>query len=114
MKRKLRIANRRRFITVVSALIFILGVLVSSAAMMMVASAEAPVVWKEVMVEEGDTLWAIAKTISSESEDLRLTVHTIIDENQLASATIHPGEILRIPVPLSTPFSQDTLQAANY
>lgn len=112
MKRRLRVANRRRFITVVSALIFILGVLVSSAALMMVASADAPVIWKEVIVEEGDTLWAIAKTISCESEDIRLKVHDIIEENQLTSATIHPGETLRIPV--SAPYTPQSLQAANY
>ncbi len=48
MKRKLRIANKRRFITVISALIFVLGVIISSAAMMMVASADAPVIWPGV------------------------------------------------------------------
>ena len=112
MKSRLRIANRRRFITVVSALIFILGLLISSAALIMVASADAQVVWTEVIVEEGDTLWTIAKTISSESEDIRLKVHAIIDENKLSSATIHPGETLRVPV--SAPYTQESLQAANY
>lgn len=112
MKRRLRIVNRRRFITVVSALVFILGVLASSAALMLVASAEAPVMWSEVVVQEGDTLWAIANAISCESEDIRLKVHLIIDENELASATIHPGDTLRVPV--STDYSQESLQAANY
>lgn len=112
MKRKLRIANGRRFITVISALIFILGVLLSSATLMMVASAEAPVLWTEVVVEEGDTLWAIAKAISDESEDIRLKVHTIIDENKLTSATIHAGDTLRVPSYESYP--QDALQAATY
>ncbi len=112
MKRRLRIANKRRFITVISAMIFILGVVLSTAAFMLVASAEAPVVWKEVIVEEGDTLWAIAKTISCESEDIRLKVHAIIDENSLMGATIHPGETIRVPV--SAPAVQPFLQASNY
>lgn len=112
MKRRLRIANRRRFITVISALIFILGVVLSTASLMMVASADAPVIWKEIIVEEGDTLWAIAKTISCESEDIRLKVHAIIDENKLAGATIHPGETLRVPI--SEPYPQESLQASNY
>lgn len=112
MKRRLRIANKRRFITVISAMIFILGVILSSAAMLLVTSAEAPVVWKEITVKEGDTLWAIAKTVSSESEDVRLKIHTIIDANSLAGAVIHPGETLKVPV--SAPFAEPTLQAANY
>lgn len=112
MKRRLRIANKRRFITVISALIFILGVLISSAAMMMVASADAPVVWQEVTVNEGDTLWAIAGKVSSESEDVRLKIHAIIDANNLHGANIYPGETLRVPV--SIPFPEESLQAANY
>lgn len=112
MKRKLRIANKRRFITVISALIFVLGVIISSAAMMMVASADAPVVWQEIMVNEGDTLWAIAGECSSESEDIRLKIHAIIEENNLNGATIFPGETLRIPV--SVPYSDKSLQAVNY
>lgn len=113
MKRRLRIANRRRFITVVSALIFILGFALSSAALMLVTTADAPVVWQEIMVEEGDTLWAIAKTISSESEDIRLKIHDIMDENSLVSATIHPGETLRIPVTASY-HTPEVLQASTY
>lgn len=112
MKRRLRIANRRRFITVISALLFILGVLISSAAMMTVASAEAPVIWTEIVVEEGDTLWAIAREISTESEDVRLKIHAIMEENRLPSAIIRPGKILRIPI--SEPYAPDTLQAAAY
>ncbi len=112
MKRRLRVANRRRFITVVSALIFVLGVLISSAALMLVASADAPVVWTEVVVEEGDTLWAIAQTISCESEDIRLKIDAIIDENELTSAVIHPGDTLIVPV--STDYPEISLQAANY
>lgn len=112
MKRRLRVANRRRFITVISALIFILGVLVSSTALLLVTSADAPVVWTEVVVEEGDTLWAIARTISCESEDIRLKVHAIIDENRLVSATIHPGETLRVPV--TATFPSGSLRASGY
>ncbi len=112
MKRKLRIANKRRFITVISALIFVLGVIISSAAMMMVASADAPVIWQEIMVNEGDTLWAIAEKSSSESEDIRLKIHAIIEENNLRGAIIFPGETLRVPV--SVPYSEDSLQAVNY
>lgn len=112
MKRRLRIANKRRFITVISALIFVLGVLISSAAMMMVASADAPVAWQEITVNDGDTLWAIAGKISSESEDIRLKVHAIIEENNLKGANIYPGDTLRVPV--SLPYSEEALQAANY
>lgn len=112
MKRRLRIANKRRFITVISALIFVLGVLISSAAMMMVASADAPVVWQEITVNDGDTLWDIAGNVSSESEDIRLKIHTIIEENNLKGANIYPGDTLRVPI--SIPYTDEALQAAVY
>lgn len=98
MKKKLRIANRRRFVTVISALFFILGVVVSAALMLNVSSAEDSQAWVEVVVQEGDTVWAIAREHSVSSEDIRTKVHTIISENNLDGGHIYPGSKLLIPV----------------
>lgn len=112
MKRRLRIADKRRFVTVISALVFVIGMLVSSMMMLSFASAEEPVVCREVIVQGGDTLWSIARDFSSDHEDVRLKVHAIIDINGLNDAMIHPGDKLQVPV--TGDAEAVTLQASGY
>lgn len=112
MKRRLRIANKRRFVTVISALVFIAGMLVSSILMLSVSSAVEPALCREVIVQQGDTLWAIAREHSAASEDLRIKVHAIIDINGLDGARIHPGDKLQVPVTVEA--EPVSLQASGY
>lgn len=49
------------------------------------------------VVQAGDTLWAVAKSITPEGGDVRRSVHEILDINGLADAVIHPGQVLEIP-----------------
>nr|DAU28955.1 MAG TPA: LysM domain [Caudoviricetes sp.] len=51
---------------------------------------------REVVVEQGDTLWNIAKDAVGETEDVRQTVSEIIRKNNLHNGIIHPGMILKI------------------
>ena len=45
----------------------------------------------EVIVQNGDTLWTIAKDAVGESEDVRQTIREIMTTNKLQDGTIHPG-----------------------
>ena len=49
------------------------------------------------VVSAGDTLWAIASIHSGPGTDIRSTIGAIAELNGLEGATIHPGQVLRIP-----------------
>lgn len=51
----------------------------------------------KVTVDEGDTLWKIAKEYKNENEDIRKVIYEIRKINKLDSAVIVPGQILLIP-----------------
>lgn len=52
-----------------------------------------------VEVKAGDTIWAIAQSVSSETnQNTQTIVDWILDENQLNEPTIKPGQKLTIPL----------------
>ncbi|MBI2914795.1 MAG: LysM peptidoglycan-binding domain-containing protein [Firmicutes bacterium] len=50
-----------------------------------------------VVVRPGDTLWGIAKVAAMDRTDPRALVDAIRKENQLDTATLKPGQALRMP-----------------
>jgi len=58
----------------------------------------------EVLVEKGDTLWAIAQeintTVFNHDYDVRYLIYAIEKANGLENAIIHPGQTLVIPLDL--------------
>lgn len=51
-----------------------------------------------VVVHRGDTLWAIASSHTSTSADVQDTIDRITEVNHLSSASLTPGQHLRIPL----------------
>lgn len=51
---------------------------------------------REVIVQNGDTLWTIAKDAVGETEDVRQTIKEIMTTNKLQDGTIHPGMSLKV------------------
>lgn len=53
---------------------------------------------REVIVQNGDTLWTIAKDAVGETEDVRQTIREIMTNNKLQDGTIQPGMTLKVRV----------------
>jgi LysM repeat protein len=51
-----------------------------------------------VVVQPGDTLWAIASTSTARNGDIQDTIDRISEINHLSSAPILPGQRLRVPL----------------
>lgn len=96
--KKVRIINRKRFNLSVSMFL----VLIISFSMIAVSSlnAEGETTKKciTISVNQGDTIWSIAKLHGTEDMDIREVIYDIQMENQLASAIIHPGQEIRVPI----------------
>lgn len=61
-------------------------------------SGERPVgAYREIVVQPGDTLWDLARSISPEGADLRRAVFEIRTLNGLTDAEIRPGQRLLLP-----------------
>lgn len=63
----------------------------------LVIADEVPGNEQRVIVESGDSLWAIASRYKSEESDIRDYVAEIRDHNQLVSTQIESGDVLVIP-----------------
>ena len=50
-----------------------------------------------VTVEEGDTLWAIAKEYGRQDVDIREAVYEICSFNGIKAADLRPGQVLKVP-----------------
>lgn len=62
------------------------------------AVAQEPIQYEDttVLVQEGDTLWGIAKDAVGEEVDVRDVVRHIILNNNLKDGVIHPGMHLKV------------------
>lgn len=52
----------------------------------------------EVVVQDGDTLWQIARRYGDPDMDTRKMVDLIRTINDLPSAVVRPGQVLKVPV----------------
>lgn len=54
--------------------------------------------YTEVVVVHGDTLWQIARRHGGPDVDPRKMVDRIRQMNELATAVVRPGQVLKVPV----------------
>jgi nucleoid-associated protein YgaU len=53
----------------------------------------------EYVVEQGDTLWAIASDHTAADEDVRPLILAIKERSGITSSELRPGQVLQIPIP---------------
>jgi len=94
MKRKEQI--RRRFFCAIF-LVLVIGLSLSLFYSTMATGSE-PLSYIEITVEQGDTLWELAQDNLTENQDIRAVIYEIRELNNLSTANLTPGQIIRIPV----------------
>lgn len=93
---KLKVVNRKKFVKSILTIVFIfvLGFMVINSVL---ASNEA-VETKEIeyAVCKGDTLWKIAEKYKLENQDPREYIYEVKKLNNMTSASIYEGQIIKI------------------
>ncbi|QIB26128.1 cell division suppressor protein YneA [Caloranaerobacter azorensis] len=95
---KVKIVNRTRFITFLVIFITLILIFVSTLFKIGKAYSVTYSQYINVEVKAGDTLWDIAKRNNSGREDIRKLVYKIMKLNNLDTAKIKPGDIIKVPI----------------
>ena len=91
--------KRRRFTLMPAIMLAVLSLMVTVPALSsMHLYAAGAQHYATVVVQPGDTLWAIASTHTTRSADVQDTIDRIAEVNHLGSAPIIPGQRLRVPL----------------
>ena len=61
--------------------------------------AEESVVYKNIVIQSGDTIWNIACEYAEPSKDVRKLVNEICKLNDIKAGSIYPGQVIKVPVP---------------
>ena len=86
-----------RALVIISTTVAVFVLLLATAVHAM--SAGSPMPTTDYRVHAGDTLWSIASVMTAPEDDVRGTIATIRDLNDLSISTIRIGEVLLIPAP---------------
>ncbi|MDD2217752.1 MAG: LysM peptidoglycan-binding domain-containing protein [Eubacteriales bacterium] len=99
-KKKYRIKSRLRFTAFV--VVMMLAILTSANGILGIydAASLTKIEYKTVSIENGDTLWEIASEYMPDTE-IRRAVHKLCTINDLESAQIYPGQIIKVPMYLA-------------
>ncbi|HOB81847.1 MAG TPA: LysM peptidoglycan-binding domain-containing protein [Peptococcaceae bacterium] len=95
MRRRKR-PQRKPFCLILVMLIFL--VILIQATTPLTLRANTPTQIITVIVEEGDTLWAIARQYRTDQQDIRKYIDLIQEYNGKSNPQLQPGEALAIPV----------------
>lgn len=97
MKKHYKIVSIPRFTVFVITCTLILTLTMIFAVNFFRANAESEPVYKNVTVQQGDSLWTIAKEQYGGGADIRQAVYEIRQANDLTSSSLREGQIIRIP-----------------
>jgi len=71
---------------------------ISDTGLIYTAHAEEKVIYKNVVVKSGDTIWGIASDYADPSKDIRKFIKEICEVNDIKPGNIYPGQVIVVPV----------------
>lgn len=96
--RKLKVVNKRRFLTCIFLIVVLCSTLFIS---LTFADANSQKKYVQITVDSGDTIWSIASEFNhkyfEDKKDIRKIIHYINKENQIDNNIIYPEDVLIIP-----------------
>ncbi|WP_352417892.1 LysM peptidoglycan-binding domain-containing protein [Proteiniborus sp.] len=96
-KKQVRVANKKRF-TIFLSIVFVVTVLIiNNVAKINLAYSSDLRSFSEITIVSGDTLWDIAKRNNPYNQDVRKVVHEIMKINNMKTAEIKAGRVIKIP-----------------
>lgn len=97
MKKRYRIKSQLRFTIFLSMVILIAVTSVFTIMGQNQAEAMTKPVYTEVLIQNGDTLWQLAKTYGPADEDIRKVIYKICEINGITADHLQSGQSILIP-----------------
>jgi len=94
-KRRMRLVNRKRFVTVVVT--FVMIIMASVSVIGSAISVDAPPQYTKLVVKHGDTLWSIASEYGPSNMDIREYINEIEKVNVIENSFLAEGRELLLP-----------------
>ena len=98
MTRRYRVTNRFRFTVFVTIMIILITTLVNFALGLNTAESLTYVEYMDLEIMSGDTLWSIAETYMSDSDDIRVAVYELCKINDISADQLQAGMTIQVPV----------------
>ena len=98
MTRRYRVANRFRFTVFVTIMIILITTLVNFTLGLNTAESLTYVEYMDLEIMSGDTLWSIAETYMSDSDDIRVAVYELCKINDISADQLQAGMTIQVPV----------------
>ncbi|SCG83375.1 hypothetical protein DW1_1807 [Proteiniborus sp. DW1] len=96
-KRKVRIVNKKRFTIFLTIVFIIFTIIFTGLWKLNLAYSSNDGKYIEMTILSGDTLWEIAKRNNPYNKDVRIIVQEIMEMNNMKSASIKAGSVIKIP-----------------
>lgn len=98
-KKKIRIANKKRFIfSILFIISIVLIITMTLTNRNKVYSSKYEENYVEVIIKRGDTLWSIALNNKPKNYDTREIVYEIMMANNLEDSKLNPGDVIKVPI----------------
>lgn len=97
MKKKYRIQSQLRFTVFLVLAAIIIFTATTTALGFNQAEALTKPVYTEIQIQNGDTLWDLAKEYGPKDQDIRKVVYAICEINQIQADELQSGQSILIP-----------------